>query len=110
MLQGALLVLIAAPVIYVNASSAPAFGILDFAGLGIWCCGFFFEAVGDYQMLSFKKNPDHRGKIIMHGLWKYTRHPNYFGKPVVGIIPACSIYSWRLAGGYEPCVDHDFIA
>lgn len=80
MLQGALLVLIAAPVIYVNVSRGPELGLLDMMGVLIWLVGFFFEGVGDYQMLEFKKKPEHQGKIIMHGLWTYTRHPNYFGE------------------------------
>ena len=40
----------------------------------------FFEVVGDFQLDRFKKNPNNKGKIITYGLWKYTRHPNYFGE------------------------------
>jgi steroid 5-alpha reductase family enzyme len=46
----------------------------------IWIVGFFFEAVGDYQLRKFVQNPENKGKIIESGLWKYTRHPNYFGE------------------------------
>jgi steroid 5-alpha reductase family enzyme len=42
--------------------------------------GLFFEAVGDFQLAQFKKDPVNRGKIIQHGLWRYSRHPNYFGE------------------------------
>jgi len=55
------------------------FGVLDFIGIGLWAIGFFFEAVGDYQLTKFKKNPSNKGKVMNKGLWKYTRHPNYFG-------------------------------
>jgi steroid 5-alpha reductase family enzyme len=53
---------------------------LDGAGLLVWAVGFFFEAVGDYQLAAFKKNPANRGKVMNLGLWRYTRHPNYFGE------------------------------
>ena len=49
-------------------------------GLTLWLIGFFFQAVGDYQLYVFKKNPANKGKIMRYGVWKYTRHPNYFGE------------------------------
>ncbi len=52
---------------------------LDWIGFAIWSIGLFFEAVGDYQMSSFKSNPANKGKVMDRGLWKLTRHPNYFG-------------------------------
>jgi len=45
--------------------------------------GFYFEAVGDQQLKNFKKNPENKGKIMSSGLWKYTRHPNYFGEALM---------------------------
>jgi steroid 5-alpha reductase family enzyme len=48
-------------------------------GLGLWLIGLFFEAVGDYQLAAFKADPAHRGRVMDRGLWRYTRHPNYFG-------------------------------
>jgi steroid 5-alpha reductase family enzyme len=78
-LQGLLLFVISLPIIFVNVNikELNAFSIL---GLIIWTFGFLFEAIGDYQLLQFTKNPANRGKIIQNGLWKYTRHPNYFGE------------------------------
>ncbi|MEL7447849.1 MAG: DUF1295 domain-containing protein [Pseudomonadota bacterium] len=52
---------------------------LDAAGVAVWALGFFFETVGDYQLAAFKANPDNKGKVMDRGLWRYTRHPNYFG-------------------------------
>jgi steroid 5-alpha reductase family enzyme len=51
-------------------------------GLGIlvWVIGFFFQAVGDQQLANFIKDPNHKGQLITTGLWRYTRHPNYFGE------------------------------
>ncbi len=81
-LQAAFLFLIAIPVIWVNFHSQPI-GIFDFIGLAIWIFGFGFEAIGDWQLREFTKNPSNKGKIIQSGLWKYTRHPNYFGEVVL---------------------------
>ncbi len=50
-----------------------------YLGTVLWATGFFFEAVGDYQLMRFKKNPDNKGKVLDTGVWRYTRHPNYFG-------------------------------
>jgi steroid 5-alpha reductase family enzyme len=52
-------------------------------GALIWIIGFYFEAVGDWQLEVFKENPNNKGKIMTEGLWKYTRHPNYFGEAVM---------------------------
>jgi len=54
-------------------------GILDFIGLGVWAIGLFFESVGDAQLARFKADPTNAGKVMNRGLWRYTRHPNYFG-------------------------------
>jgi steroid 5-alpha reductase family enzyme len=56
------------------------FGLLAGPGLALWCAGFFFEAVGDYQLSRFKSDPGNRGRVLETGLWRYTRHPNYFGE------------------------------
>ena len=52
----------------------------DALGLLVWAIGFFFEALGDWQLARFKANPENRGKVMDRGLWAYTRHPNYFGE------------------------------
>ena len=52
-------------------------------GVFLWIIGFYFEAVGDGQLKNFKKNPENKGKILSTGLWKYTRHPNYFGEALM---------------------------
>lgn len=55
-------------------------GYLDWLGLIVWIIGYYWEAVSDYQMFTFTRNPAHKGKIMKYGLWKYSRHPNYFGE------------------------------
>jgi steroid 5-alpha reductase family enzyme len=53
--------------------------ILDAIGTIVWLVGFSFEAVGDLQLRRFKANPANQGRVMDAGLWRYTRHPNYFG-------------------------------
>ncbi|ADG96513.1 protein of unknown function DUF1295 [Segniliparus rotundus DSM 44985] len=53
------------------------------AGVGLYTAGVLFEAVGDWQLRAFKSNPDNRGRIMDVGLWRWTRHPNYFGDSCV---------------------------
>ena len=52
---------------------------LAWIGTAVWAVGVFFEAVGDAQLAAFKRDPANRGKVMDRGLWRYTRHPNYFG-------------------------------
>jgi steroid 5-alpha reductase family enzyme len=80
LLQGALLVVVAIPVIFANASPNTPLGMLDLLGLVIWLTGFLFETLGDWQLLAFMHNPANKGKLMTTGLWRYTRHPNYFGE------------------------------
>lgn len=79
-LQGALLFIIALPVIIINVSAGESLGLFDIVGISIWLIGFFFEVVGDAQLASFIRIPQNKGKLFKGGLWRYTRHPNYFGE------------------------------
>lgn len=79
-LQGALLLLIVSPAILSTLYVGNNLNILDFLGIVIWIVGFVFESVGDLQLMKFIKNPENKGKLLQTGLWKYTRHPNYFGE------------------------------
>jgi steroid 5-alpha reductase family enzyme len=68
------------PTIYMNLHDPKGWTALTSAGLIIWLIGFVFETVGDDQLKRFKAKPENRGKLITDGLWRYTRHPNYFGE------------------------------
>ncbi len=81
-LQGVLAFVIAAPIMVGAYERAPV-GVLAWIGVGIWVIGVFFEAVGDAQMERFRRDPANKGKLIQSGLWRYTRHPNYFGDACV---------------------------
>ncbi len=80
LLQGVLMWIIAAPVIagqYPHAGPTP--NPFDILGILVWVVGFFFEAVGDWQLARFKQDSFNKGKLMTSGVWRYTRHPNYFG-------------------------------
>jgi steroid 5-alpha reductase family enzyme len=83
LLQGLFLLVIGYPVILLNSSKPVPLGPLDLAGAVVWVAGFFFEAVGDAQLARFKRDPGNRGKIMDKGLWRFSRHPNYFGESLM---------------------------
>ena len=61
---------------YIN----PEFELLELIGFPIAVFGLLFETIGDYQLYKFKRQKENDHRILMTGLWKYTRHPNYFGE------------------------------
>lgn len=84
LLQGALLWMISMPLLRAQSSSVPARPVwLDAAALVVWGIGFFFEAAADCQMRRFKADPTNRGRVLQQGVWRYSRHPNYFGDAAV---------------------------
>jgi steroid 5-alpha reductase family enzyme len=79
-LQAALIWFIALPVqLAVWRDDQSMWTWLDGAGAAIWLIGFYFEAVGDWQLAQFKSKASNRSRVMDQGLWRYTRHPNYFG-------------------------------
>jgi steroid 5-alpha reductase family enzyme len=58
-------------------------GVAAWIGTALWLIGFVFETVGDRQLARFRADPANRGKVMDRGLWRYTRHPNYFGDACV---------------------------
>jgi len=80
MLQGVIVLIIATPVLLTIGAPGGALQWSDILGTFLFFLGFFFEAVSDWQVTSFKRNGANKGKIIMDGLWRYSRHPNYFGE------------------------------
>jgi steroid 5-alpha reductase family enzyme len=79
-LQGALQWSISLPVQVTSSwpGNAPL-GPLDALGVVLFAIGLFFETVGDFQLARFRADPAQRGRVLDTGLWRYTRHPNYFG-------------------------------
>ena len=79
-LQGAILWFVALPLLVaVRATRPAALTAVDGLGVVLFAVGFGFEVVGDYQLERFKTEPANRGHVLERGLWRYTRHPNYFG-------------------------------
>lgn len=79
-LQGLLMWIISIPLLGAQIGGTPArFSLLDFLAILVWATGFTFEALGDWQLARFKANPGNKGKVLKSGVWRYTRHPNYFG-------------------------------
>lgn len=77
-LQGVLMWLVSTPVQF-GMDGTAGLGLLDAVGAGVWALGLLFEAVGDYQLARFNADSANAGKVMNRGLWRYTRHPNYFG-------------------------------
>lgn len=81
--QGLLILLISAPTLSAFAAPARDLSTISYIGIALWVVGFVFEAVGDWQLATFKANPANAGKVLDTGLWAWTRHPNYFGDACV---------------------------
>ncbi len=79
-LQGVLQWIVSLPLQIGAASPGDApLGALDALGALLFACGLAFEAIGDAQLARFKAEPANRGRVMNRGVWRYTRHPNYFG-------------------------------
>lgn len=98
LLQGFLMLLVAFPVIFTNTYDGPSLGLFDRTGVLLWIIGFYFETVGDWQLMQFRRKTTNKGKVLQTGLWKYTRHPNYFGESLmwwgIYIITLSNLNAW----------------
>ncbi|TLW94598.1 DUF1295 domain-containing protein [Saccharomonospora piscinae] len=97
LVQAVLLWVVSLPVQVAQYGEAPHPALIV-AGVAVWLVGFVFEAVGDAQLRRFRADPRNRGRVLDRGLWRYTRHPNYFGDACVwwGLyLLAC--HSWPAA-------------
>ncbi len=79
-LQGFLMWIISTPLLAAQNSNLPSYlTIFDYLAVVIWIIGFYFETVGDLQLTKFRSDPANKGHILNTGVWRLTRHPNYFG-------------------------------
>jgi steroid 5-alpha reductase family enzyme len=84
LLQAFLIWAISMPVQIGAASRIPTgLTLLDILGLGVWAVGFGFEALSDAQLQAFLSDPANKGSVMDRGLWRYSRHPNYFGDSLI---------------------------
>lgn len=74
-----LIAIMSYPILRINMSETPGITYLDIIGFIIWSIGYFFEAVSDYQLFKFT-HTKHQATVLNTGLWRYSRHPNYFGE------------------------------
>jgi steroid 5-alpha reductase family enzyme len=93
-LQAILAWIISMPLLGTVLGASPL-GWLDFAAVMLWLVGFGFESIGDQQLAHFRADPSNRGKVLDAGLWRYTRHPNYFGEACIW----WAYYLFALAAG-----------
>ena len=102
-LQAVAAVGVSVPLLAVTDAHQPrALGALDVAGVLVWAVGLGFEVVGDRQLARFRRDPGHHDRILDHGLWRYSRHPNYFGDAVqwwgLGILGLAAGPWWSVLG------------
>lgn len=84
LLQGPMLWIVSLPVQLGQIQAEPLeLGLLAWCGAALAVIGILFEAIGDHQMAAFKADPANEGQVMNRGLWRYTRHPNYFGDTCV---------------------------
>lgn len=83
--QGVLVVVLSLPFFFVNWGSTSDWSRWEFIGIAVWVIGVLGEAAADAQLATFMKNPENKGKVCREGLWRFSRHPNYFFEWVVWI-------------------------
>ena len=106
LLQAATVWIVFLPSAYLlSLDSAIPFSAVSVVGVALWVAGFVLETIADSQKFAFKSNPDNRGRWIDSGLWKYSRHPNYFGESLLWwgiflvVAPSLAGVAWLLISG-----------
>jgi steroid 5-alpha reductase family enzyme len=103
-LQGALMWIVSLPVQRGLVDATPPLGVVAWVGVALWVVGFGFEVFGDAQLARFKADPANAGQVMDRGVWRYTRHPNYFGDACLwwglGLIGAEPGRWWVLIGPF----------
>lgn len=98
MLQGFFILLISTSTIIINCNYQTPLQFSDFLGIFIWLAGFLFETIADIQLYQFNHRPHAENSVLTTGLWKYSRHPNYFGETLMWIglfvVALASPYGW----------------
>lgn len=98
LVQAVLATVVSLVVIFGNTSLPEALNPLVWLGIAFWLIGFGFEVIGDWQLKRFISQPSNHNKLMTSGLWRYTRHPNYFGEAVmwwgIFVMLFASEYGW----------------
>ncbi len=77
-IQAGWAILFALPILVAVSNPATSLGLLDYLGIAVWVLSILGELIADKQLADFRNNPDNKGKVCKLGLWRYSRHPNYF--------------------------------
>jgi steroid 5-alpha reductase family enzyme len=89
-----------------TSRESPPLGPLAFAGATLWLAGFVVEVVADSQKRRFRRDPANSDRFIQHGLWAWSRHPNYFGEISlwcgVALVALPALQGWQLATLISP--------
>lgn len=104
--QALLILLLSVPILLASVNPASVLNAVELAGVAVWLTGILGEAVADAQMKRFKHDPASKGKVCRVGLWRYSRHPNYFFESVVWMgfwLFACGS-PWGWATVYAPAL------
>ena len=102
--QALLILLLSVPMLLAMRHGAPSISVLEWIAFGVWLVGFVGEGVADWQMKRFKTDPANKGRVCNVGLWRYSRHPNYFFESVIWIgfwLFACAA-PWGWVTVYTP--------
>lgn len=83
MLQGTLIWIWSMSLAFSLSAEEKGLGTVEWIGIAIWLVGYLFQAIGDWQLEVFKRDPKNSGKLMQSGLWNFTRHPNYFGEAIM---------------------------
>jgi steroid 5-alpha reductase family enzyme len=84
LLQAITVAVVMLPVSYLLDQDQPSgLGVWSIAGAAVWLVGLLIEAVADAQKAAFRAKEENRGRFVASGLWRYSRHPNYFGEMLV---------------------------
>lgn len=106
LLQGLLMIVVGYTFVHVSVfdGGTGAFGVLGSIGVLVWLVGFLFEVIGDWQLWHFMAKPENKGRVMTGGLWRYTRHPNYFGEVTLwwGIWLIAFPVSWSIVALVSP--------
>lgn len=81
--QSIMIAIMSSPMFLVNSNQVTGLNVLDLSGIILWVFGFCWESISDQQLFNFIKNPQNKGRVMDSGLWRYSRHPNYFGEIVM---------------------------
>lgn len=101
LLQAILIWFIAAPLVAAMLSGRGTMVLLDYLGIGVAALALFTEALADFQLARFRADPANKGKVMDRGLWRWSRHPNYFGEALIWwgffLIGFSASHAWWLA-------------